>query len=257
MAYPYRTALVTGASSGVGREFARLLAAEGVSLVLVARRLDRLDELATELIDRHGVPVEVLAADLAEEKELAQVEQRLADPERPVDLLVSNAGFAHAGGFAEVPLETALSKLDVNVVAPVRLARAVLPRLIAQGKGGIIFVSSLVSSLPMPRSAIYGASKAFLTSFSESLHMEAKQHGVHVTSVAAGLVRTEFHSNAGINTKDIPAIAWGEPDQVAKAGLAAVAAGKVTVIPGAMNKLQIPFFKVAPRALLRRWASWS
>jgi hypothetical protein len=257
MTYLYRSALVTGASSGLGREFVRLLAAGGVSLVLVARRVDRLDALAAEMIDRHGVEVEVLAADLSEEEELIRVEKRLADPHRPIELLVNNAGFARAGSLAELPVETELAKVAVNVIAPVRLSRAVLPEMIARRKGGVLFVSSLVSQLPMPRSATYGATKAFLTSLSESVYMEVKNHDVHVTSLAAGLVRTEFHTTAGIDVSDIPKVAWVEPERVARAGLAAVAAGKVTVVPGAINKLQIPMFKLAPRAMLRALAKWS
>lgn len=257
MTYLYRSALVTGASSGLGREFVRLLAAGGVSLVLVARRVDRLDALAAEVIDRHGVEVEVLAADLSEEEELIRVEKRLADPHRPIELLVNNAGFARAGSLAELPVETELAKVAVNVIAPVRLSRAVLPEMIARRKGGVLFVSSLVSQLPMPRSATYGATKAFLTSLSESVYMEVKNHDVHVTSLAAGLIRTEFHTTAGIDVSDIPKVAWVEPERVARAGLAAVAAGKVTVVPGAINKLQIPMFKLAPRAMLRALAKWS
>lgn len=257
MTYAYRTALVTGASSGLGREFARLLAADGVSLVLVARRVDRLDGLAAELVDRYGITAEVLAADLSEEEELIRVEKRLADPERPIELLVNNAGFARAGSLAELPVETELAKVAVNVIAPIRLSRAVLPGMIAQHKGGIVFVSSMVAQLPMPRSATYGAAKAFLTSLSESLYMEVKNHDVHVTSLAAGLTRTEFHSAAGIDVSDIPKIAWMEPERVARAALAAVAAGRVTVVPGAINKLQIPMFRLAPRAMLRALAKWS
>jgi uncharacterized protein len=257
MGYTYRTALVTGASSGVGQACARLLAAEGVSLVIAARRVDRLDALATELVDRYGVGVEVIGADLSDAKDVTRLEERLTEPERPIELLVSNAGFATAGGFAELPVELSLDAIAVNVIAPVRLIRAALPGMVARGKGGVLVVSSLVASLPMPRSATYGATKAFLSSFSESLYMEARQQGVHVTSVAAGLVRTEFHSTAGINTDGIPDMAWMKPEQVAQAGLEAVAAGKVTVVPGALNKMQVPFFRMAPRALLRRWAKWS
>jgi short-subunit dehydrogenase len=257
MTYPYRTALVTGASSGIGREFARQLAAHGVGLVLVARRGDRLEELATELTGTHDVPVEVLVANLAHEEELASVEKRLADLERPIELLVNNAAYAKAGDFATLPVALEITKVAVNVIAPIRLTRAALPTMLALGKGGVLTVSSLVASLPMPRSATYGATKAFLTSFSESLSMELKSRGVHVTSVAAGLTRTEFHDAAGIDIEGIPDMAWMEPARVASAGLAAVAAGKVSVVPGRFNKMQVPFFRTAPRALLRKLAKWS
>lgn len=257
MSYPYRTALVTGASSGIGRELARQLAAHGTSLVLVARRGDRLDELAGELTAAHDVTVEVLAANLAHEEELARIEKRLADPDRPVELLVNNAAYATAGDFATLAVDVELTKVAVNVVAPIRLTRAALPAMLAMGRGGVLTVSSLVASLPMPRSATYGATKAFLSSFSESLYMELKSRGVHVTSVAAGLTRTEFHASAGIDVAGIPSFAWMPPDRVARAALAAVAAGKASVVPGRLNKMQVPFFRTAPRALLRKLAKWS
>jgi short-subunit dehydrogenase len=251
MTYPYRTALVTGASSGLGREFARQLAADGVSLVLVARRADRLDQLAAELVDRYRSGVEVLAADLADSKDLLRVEERLADPERPIELLVNNAGFDNSGPFAEVPVDTEVAEISVNVVAPVRLTRAVLPSMVAARLGGVVIVSSAVAALPLPRSATYGASKAFLTSLSESLYMEVRPAGVHVTSIGAGLIRTEFHEVAGIDTAGMPKAAWMRPEEVARAGLAAVAAGRVTVVPGMFNKFQAPMYKLMPRFMLR------
>lgn len=257
MAYPYRSALVTGASSGIGREIVRRLAADGVSLVLVARRADRLETLAAELAEQHGVAVEVLPADLSDDKDVARVEDRLTDPSRTIDLLVNNASTATAGAVAEVPADVAIGTVAVNVLAPIRLARAAVPGMVARGGGGVLTVSSMVASLPMPRAAVYGASKAFLTSLSESLYMELKGTGVHVTLLSAGLTRTEFHEAAGIDTAGIPAFAWMEPDRVARAGLAGVAAGKVSVVPGAVNRMQIPFFRLAPRALLRKLAKWS
>lgn len=252
LTYSYRTALVTGASSGIGREFARQLAADGVSLVVVARRIDRLNELAAELVGRHGINVEVLAADLSDEKDLVRVEERLADSQHPIELLVNNAGFDNSGNFVDIPVDVELAELSVNVLTPVRLTRAALPGMIARRKGGVLMVSSTVAIMPMPRSATYGASKAFLTSFSESVHMEVEEHGVHVTTVAAGLTHTEFHSVAGIDTSGMPKSApWMEPGEVARVGLAAVAAGKVMVIPGLANKWQTPMFTFLPRAMLR------
>jgi short-subunit dehydrogenase len=251
MAYAYRTALVTGASSGLGREFAEQAAAAGSDLILVARRAKLLDELAAELTRRYGIAAEVLPADLADEHGIAQVEERLAEPGRPVDLLINNAGFDMTGRFAEVPADVQQQQLAVNVVAPIRLARAALPHMIKEQWGGILLVSSLVSALPMPGSALYGGSKALLTAFGESLHMEARPHGVQVTTVSAGLIRTSFHEVAGINTEGLPKAAWMEADAVARAGLSAIAAGRVTVIPGGLNRVQAVYAKFAPRALLR------
>jgi uncharacterized protein len=251
MDYPYRTAVVTGASSGLGREFARLLAARGTSVVLVARRADRLEALAGELAGQYGVDTEVLVADLGEDKELRRVEERLSDPSRPVDLLVSNAGYDVSGFFAELGPQVAPGEIAVNVVAPVRLARAALGGMLQRGSGGLLFVSSAVGSMPLPRSAAYGASKAFVTSFAESLHMETALHGVHVTSVSAGLMHTEFHQQAGIDTAGMPKSAWMPAARVAGASLEAVAAGKAVVVPGLFNKLQAPLYRIMPRSLLR------
>jgi short-subunit dehydrogenase len=250
MAYAYRTALITGASSGLGKQFAEQLAAQGTDLVLVARRAELLERLATDLRQR-GITVEVLAADLGDDKDLARVEERLADRTRPIELLVNNAGFDSTGRFVEISPQVQMNQIAVNTIAPIRLARAVLPGLINEGRGGILMISSLVSALPMPGSALYGGTKALLTAFSESLHMEAEPHGVHVTSVGAGLIRTDFHQVAGINTEGLPKAAWMQPDAVVKAALAAVADGKVTVIPGGMNRAQAVYAKFAPRAMLR------
>src|SRR5262245_47793950 len=156
MAYAYRTALITGASSGLGKVFAEQLAAQGTDLVLVARRAELLERLASDLRRQGTITVEVLPADLAEDKDITRVEDRLADRTRPVELLVNNAGFDSTGRFAEVPPQVQLNQIAVNTVAPIRLARAVLPALIAEGRGGILMVSSLVSALPMPGSALYG-----------------------------------------------------------------------------------------------------
>jgi len=252
MNYPYKTALVTGASSGIGRELARRLAVGGTALVLVARRTDRLAELGRELYGQHGVDVEVLTADLAEEKDLVRVEERLTDPARPIELLVNNAGFDVSGEFAAVDVDAAVAEIQVDVVAPVRLTRAVLPRMIARGRGGVLMVSSTVAGLPLPNSAVYGGAKAFLSSFSESIHMEVADHGVHVTCLAAGLTRTEFHGVAGIDTSGMPKSAqWMQPGEVAAAGLAAVAAGRVSVVPGSTNRRQAMLMRHLPRPVLR------
>jgi short-subunit dehydrogenase len=252
MRFPYSTALVTGASSGIGRSLAIALAAKDVDLVIVARREDRLEELAREITSRYGVKVEVLAVDLTDEKQLRVAEERLADPSRCIDLLVNNAGAGASGDFARLPADGEQREVMLNLVAPMRLTRAVLPRMIAAGHGGVLMVSSMVSKLPMPGSAVYGATKAALTSLGESLHVEVEDHGVHVTVVEAGLTHTEFHDVAGIDPASMPKMAWLDPDTVAEVGLAAVARAKPIVIPGRMNRIQNPILKLLPRALLRR-----
>lgn len=253
MTFPYRTALVTGASSGIGAALARRLARRGTDLVLVARREDRLAELAGRLRREHGVEAEVLAADLADDEQVRLVEKRLTDPERRIALLVNNAGAGSAGPFAERPVEDEARQVAVNLLAPLRLTRAVLPGMIGAGTGGVLLVSSLVSRLPMPGSATYGATKAALTSLGESLHLEVAGTGVHVTTLSAGLTHTEFHDAAGLRKSDLPkAVPWMRPDAVAEAGLRAVAAGRVEAVPGARNRAQLPMLALTPRRLLRK-----
>ncbi|WP_406384922.1 SDR family NAD(P)-dependent oxidoreductase [Streptomyces sp. NBC_01618] len=249
--FPYGTAMVTGASSGIGEAFARLLAQEGVGLVLVARRGDLLKQLASELESAHGVDIEVLQLDLTDESQVIVAEKRLADPDRPVELLVNNAGSSGSGYFAELPPERELHTVVLNAVVPLRLARACLPGLIARGAGGIVNVSSLVAVLPKPRSATYAASKAFLSSLSETLAMEVARHGVHVTTVHTGLTRSGFHAAAGVPTDALPRMKWLTADQVARAGLDAVAAGRPSTVPGLAYRIRLPLMRSMPRSVVR------
>ena len=215
-AQAYRSALVTGASSGIGASCARLLAAAGTELVLVARRLDRLTDVAARLAAEHKVNVEVLAADLTEPRARAPVEARLADRARPVELLVNNAGFGTSGPFAGQPVRSAESQIQLNVVALTRLAHAALPGMLERGHGGILNVSSMAGFLLAPGGATYSATKAFVTSFSESLHAEVRKRSVHVTALCPGFTRTGFHAANGVEVRDIPGFAWLDSDDVAQ-----------------------------------------
>jgi len=250
-AQAYRSALVTGASSGIGASCARLLAAGGTDLVVVARRRDRLDDVAARLADEHKVNVEVLAADLTDPLACAAVEARLADSARPVELLVNNAGFGAAGLFAGLPVRRAESQIKLNVVALVRLAHAVLPVMLERGHGGILNVSSMAGFVLSPGSATYAATKAFVTSFSESLHAEVRGRGVHVTALCPGFTRTEFHAASDAAGSGISGFAWLDSDDVARAGLRGVAAGRALCIPGAQYKAAAQLARIAPRALVR------
>jgi short-subunit dehydrogenase len=247
----YRTALVTGASSGIGASCARLLAAEGTDLVMVARRAGRLQEIAGRLAGEHKIDVEVLAADLTKPDPLALVEARLADVTRPVELLVNNAGFGVSGAFAEVPADSAEGQIRLNVLALMRLTHAVLPGMLARGHGGILNVSSMAGFVLSPGGATYAATKAFVTSFSESLQVEVRKRGVHVTALCPGFTRTEFHAANPADAADVPGFAWLESDDVARAGLAAVAAGRALSVPGAQYKAAAQLTRIAPRAVVR------
>lgn len=243
----YRSALVTGASSGIGEAFARELASRGADLVIVARRTDRLESIAAELRDQHRVEVEVHAADLTEPDQLRAVGNRLADPSRPIELLVNNAGFGTAGRFAELPLAREEEQIGLNVLALVRLTHAVLPSMIERRHGGVLNVSSMAGFLAAPFSATYCATKSYVTTFSESLHGEVAPQGVHVTALCPGFVRTEFQARAN----DIPGFAWSPIETVIREGLAAVSAGRPRCVPGAQYKVVAPVIRFTPRRLLR------
>jgi uncharacterized protein len=249
--HAYRTALVTGASSGIGASCARRLASIGTDLVVVARHADRLEEVAAGLRDTHGVRVEALAADLTRPDARAVVEERLADRGSPIELLVNNAGFGAPGSFAAQPVAAVQGQIALNVLALTRLAHAALPAMIERGHGGILNVSSMAGFVPAPGSAIYAATKAFVTSFSESLHAEVRGRGVHVTALCPGFTRTEFHATSGVDPGAVPGFAWLASDDVARAGLAAVAAGRPLAVPGAPYKAAAQLSRIAPRAVVR------
>jgi len=241
MRQEFRKALVTGASSGIGEAFARLLAARGADLVLVARRDDLLRRLAEELSTRHRVGVEVLPADLTDPGDLERVAGRLTD--EPVDLLINNAGSAAFGPFAEVPPAERLAEIDLNVTALTRLTHAALPDMLRRGRGGVLNVASMAAFTPSPGNAVYGATKAYVAALSESLHAEVIGRGVHVTALCPGFTRTD--ESAG------PDLIWLRRQDVARAGLEAVAAGRALCVPGVQYKVALPALRTAPRTLLR------
>ena len=242
-------ALVTGASSGIGRAIAEQLAAQGSDLVVVARRRDRLDELAGELTAAHGVKVEVLVADVADPVQLATVEDCLR---AGVNLLVNNAGAGGQGPFTGIPADQHEQRIRLNVVAPVRLAHAALEWMIPQRSGGILNVSSIAGLQPMPYVATYAATKAYLSSFSNALHEEVRRHGVSVTNLLPGFTRTEFHSAASIDRSFVPGLVWMKADSVARAGLEAVAANRAQCVPGLGYRVLAGVSGLTPWSVSRR-----
>ena len=247
-------ALVTGASSGIGAEFARALAARGDDLVIVARDVSRLDALAAQLEKEHGVDVEVLSTDLTAKKGRAVVEARLESAERAVELLVNNAGMGTYGKFAELPAEGEAREIRLNVLAPVQLSRAALPGMIERGRGGIINVSSLAGHQPTPLNATYGGTKAFVTSFSQALHEELRGTGVKVMVLCPGFTRTEFQARAGLDSGSVPSFMWQTPEPVVAAALRAYDQGRAVCIPGALNQAGAIFSSALPAGITRRVA---
>jgi uncharacterized protein len=250
----YRRALITGASTGIGEAFARQLAARGAHLVLVARSEDRLAAIAAELREAHGVEVEVLPADLTTEAGLVDVEDRLRRADAPVDLLINNAGFGTFGRFSRSDIEREEEQIRLNSLAPVRLTHALLPGLKARGGGGVLNVSSMAAFQPVGRMAAYGATKAFLNSFSEALHEELRSEDIHVTVLCPGFTRTNFQAVAGVEdaSSAIPALLWSEAEDVARRGLDAVADGRAVVVPGGANRVGAAISSLSPSAITRR-----
>lgn len=246
--YRGRWALVTGASAGLGTEFARQLASRGMSLVLSARRTERLEALAAELRERDRVAVAIEPADLAATGEPARLWER-ASAGRVIDLLVNNAGFGAQGRFDSVPIDRLAEMVRVNCIGVMELAHSALTDMRPRGTGGIINVASLAAFQPVPRLATYAASKAFVLSLSESLWAENRAAGVRVLAVCPGRTPTEFQGIAG--TGD-PTASWGvrEPPQVVAAALEGLEKGALSVVPGLENRLSAVAGRLAPRRLL-------
>ncbi len=241
--------LITGATAGIGAEFARQVAARGDDVVLVARTQDRLDEFARELSDRYRISTEVIAADLANRDDLARVEQRLSDPMRPVDILFNNAGFGHTENFLGGDIEVEQQLLDVLVTAVLRLTHAALPGMVSRGRGGVINNSSVASFIA---GGTYSAAKAWVRVFSESLHGPMAAKGVTVMALCPGYTHTEFHDRAGINKSAVQDWMWLDSPLVVSEALKDFGRGKAVSVPGAQYKALSAAAMYLPRPLVRR-----
>lgn len=243
-------AVVTGASSGIGRSYAERLASNGMDVVVVARRMEPLDALKREL-ERGGVRVRTIVADLARAEDVQRLGTELAT--LPVELLVNNAGVAHYMPFAQLPVERARELVDVNALAPVLLTRAVIPGMVERGRGAIINVASLLAfsgaarAPHLPQRAVYAATKAFLVTFTEILAAELAGTGVKIQVVCPGVVRSEFHSRQGIDMSQVPRM---EPDQIVSASLSDLERGVVVSIPAMPDESAKARFDDAASTLL-------
>jgi short-subunit dehydrogenase len=249
MARQFGLALVTGASAGIGREFARRLAARGSNLVLVARDAGRLEQLAGELSSRYQVDVDVLATDLRTDEGMRSIERRLAE-EPPVDLLVNNAGYAETGAFADLPVEAAQGQIALNVTALVTLAHAAAISMRKAGRGAIVNLASGAAFVPSPRTAVYSGTKAFVVTFSQALREELGPFGVGVTVVCPGFTRTEFQERANFDTSPYPDYVWQSAEEVVDESLAALDADRGLCIPGTPNRVLSAALQLIPRRAL-------
>jgi short-subunit dehydrogenase len=248
------TALVTGASTGLGRAFATALAARGHDLVLVARDVERLEQVAGSVRAAHASTVEVLDADLVTDAGRATVEARVARRDAPVELLVNNAGFGTYGTFTELELAHEIEEVELNVVALVRLTHVALRTMGERGHGAIVNLGSIAAYQPHPENAVYGATKAFVHSFTHAVREEARSVGVQVLLVSPGYTHTEFHERAGLGASSLPDFMWQTPDEVVAIALRDLDRGRSNSIPGAFNRGAAVVSSTAPPGLTRKFA---
>jgi uncharacterized protein len=250
---PNPRVLVTGASSGIGRELALQFASHGMDQVLVARSRDRLEQLADEIRSRHRVAADVIVADLSNPDEVQGLFEETERRGLTVDILVNNAGFGDMAHFWDIPTERILQTISVNVAALTHLTRLYLPGMMLRRHGRILNVASTASFQPGPNVAVYFATKAYVLSLSEALWYELKGTGVTVTCLAPGPTHTAFGDQAHMQHTPLFRFTSMDAEPVAKAGYEATMKGKSLVIPGASNKLLALSSKIWPR----RWVRWA
>lgn len=246
-----RTALITGATAGIGNAFARILAARGTDLVLVARRTERLETIADELHRRHGVTVETITADLATPEGTDRVADRLSDANRPIDLLVNNAGASLAGWFGTTNIADEDRQLDLLVRAPMHLMDAAIKSMSGRGRGGIINVASVAAFTPR---GAYSAHKAWLVNLSQWANLQYADVGVTVQALCPGFTRTEFHQSMGADIDDVPGWMWLKTDPLVRASLKDLEKGKAISVPSMRYKALTFIARHAPAGVVARIA---
>jgi uncharacterized protein len=252
--HPDSTCLVTGASAGIGADLARSLARRGHGVTLVARRAERLRELARELRAEHSVRAETLEGDVADAGSRGDMLAKLADQGLAVEVLANNAGFGTGGRFQELDPEREVEMVRLNVEAVVALCGRFVSGMVARGRGAVLNVASTAAFQPLPRQATYGATKAFVLSFTEALHADLEGTGVTATALCPGPVRTEFAEVAGIDdaAQGLPSVFWMDSPEVAEAGVQGLERDRRVVVPGVLNRAGALGGQHAPRGLLLR-----
>jgi short-subunit dehydrogenase len=242
--------MVTGPTAGIGRCFAFQLAERGHDLVLVARGKEALEKVAAELRSKHAIDVEVLPADLTDRSDLARVEERLASDDRPVGLLVNNAGFGLKKPFLDNDLETEQQMLDVLVVAVLRLSHVAMTAMLARGGGGVINVSSVAGFLPR---GTYSAAKAYVTQLSRWADATYKSQGVRTMALCPGFTRTEFHERMDVSQGSAPSWLWLDADELVRDALKDFDAGKSVSVPDVRYKVITSLAQYVPAGVLARF----
>jgi uncharacterized protein len=245
------TALVTGPTAGIGRAFADAYAGRGFDLVLVSRDAERLERVAAEVGAAYGVECEVFPADLADLDDVARVEARIADAQRPVEAVVNNAGYGIARWFQDTSVEEEQRSLDVLVRAPLRLSHAAVQAMLPRGSGEILNVSSVAGFLPR---GTYGAHKAWVTSFTEWLNLTYRTKGIRATALCPGFVRTEFHTRGDMDMSSVPRWMWLDAESLVAQAMRDLAAGKAISIPSKRYAVLARVSRLAPRRIVARMA---
>lgn len=251
MTIPRRAALITGASSGIGAVFARHLAAQDYDVLLVARRAERLEELAADLRHAHGVRCEVFAADLTDPDAPGAIVAHAQDVGLPVDVLINNAGLTASTKFCDSSWESLAGELQLMVTSVTELTHRVIPGMKERGWGRIVNLSSLAALSPPPEGLLYTGIKSYVLNVSQSLDMELKPHGIHVTALCPGFTHTELHDvmDAREAADRLPGLLWQQPEDVVREGWAAVNNGKPVCVPGTVNKIAAAAFRPIPQRL--------
>lgn len=249
---PETTCLITGASAGIGADLARELARRGHGVTLVARREDRLSDLAEELSNAHGVRAETVSCDLTDPADRQRLADELDGRGLTVEVLANNAGYGSGGRFVELDREHEVGMVKTNVEAVVDLTGAYLPGMVDRGRGAVLNLGSTIAFQPVPFQTTYGATKAFVLSFTEALHEELRGTGVTVTALCPGPVRTEFGEAGGFGGAEdrIPGFAWLSSEEVARAGVRGLERGDRVVVPGRLNRLGAIYGRHTPRSVL-------
>ncbi len=241
-------ALITGASSGFGIDFATIMARMGFNLVLVARRLDRLEKVKAELLAHYPVVIEIISKDLSSTKASEDLHQQIIDKKITISYLINNAGFGVHGSFAEQDPGKIDEMISLNIASLTRMCSLFTPSMVEKGEGRILNVASIAAFMPCPGYASYAATKSYVLSFSQSLAFELRNSGVTVTALCPGIAKTEFMQVAGQGMNLYTRLALMESYPIAQAGLMGMFAGKAIVVPGWLNKFNTYFLRFIPRA---------
>jgi len=242
-----RIALITGASCGIGKAFARHFAGAGFDLILTGRRKEKLEGVAEELALQFGIGVQIIIAELSDEKDVCKILNVIEDHDN-IHILVNNAGYGMGKDFGDCDISCHLQMLQVHVVASLRLVYAVMPQMAGRREGSIINISSLSAFMPAPGSTVYSATKLFMKSFTESLHMEVKDKGIRMLCLCPGFTRTGFHERLanGNATKNNGLIYWMDPEKVVSQCIKSLEKGKIVYIPGFTNRMLVGISSVIP-----------